>query len=77
MRVTTDRLLGIYTDEHNPIAAVVVYLARPGIEPPTLSPEATETKYFRPDQIPWDDLSFRTTRDALSDWMALAGPHST
>jgi ADP-ribose pyrophosphatase YjhB (NUDIX family) len=77
MRVTTDRLLGIYTDEHNPIAAVVVYLARPGIESPTLSPEATETKYFGPDQIPWDDLSFRTTRDALSDWVALVGPHRT
>jgi ADP-ribose pyrophosphatase YjhB (NUDIX family) len=77
MRVTVDRLLGIYTDEHNPIAVVVVYLARPGIEPPNLSPEATETKYFSPDQIPWDDLSFRTTRDALRDWVALVGPHST
>lgn len=75
MRVTADRLLGVYADEHNPIAAVVVYLARPGAEPPSLSPEATETKYCTPDQIPWNELSFRTTHDALRDWVALVEKH--
>jgi ADP-ribose pyrophosphatase YjhB (NUDIX family) len=71
MRVTTDGLFGVYADAQNPIAAVVVYLARPGAEAPSLSPEATEVMYFTPDEIPWNDLSFRTTRDALRDWVAL------
>jgi ADP-ribose pyrophosphatase YjhB (NUDIX family) len=48
MTVTPDRLLGIYADPSNPIAAVAVYLARPGAETPGLSNEATEVRYFAP-----------------------------
>lgn len=73
MRVAADSLLGVYADPHNPIAAVAVYLARPGLEPPGLSPEATEVRYFAPIEIPWAQLSFRTTHDALRDWTALVG----
>jgi ADP-ribose pyrophosphatase YjhB (NUDIX family) len=71
MRVTADGLLGVYADAQNPIAAVVVYRAHPGVEAPSLSPEASEIKYFTPDEIPWNDLSFRTTHDALRDWVTL------
>jgi ADP-ribose pyrophosphatase YjhB (NUDIX family) len=71
MRVTADGLLGVYADAQNPIAAVVVYRAHPGAEAPSLSPEATEVNYFDTDEIPWNELSFRTTRDALRDWVAL------
>lgn len=71
MRVTPHGLLGVYTDAQNPIAAVVVYIARPGTDAPRVSPEATETRYFAPNEIPWAELSFRTTRDALRDWIAL------
>jgi len=71
MRVTIDRLLGIYCDAANPIAAVAVYLARPGAEPPGLSDEATEVRYFAQNEISWDELAFRTTHDALADWIAL------
>jgi ADP-ribose pyrophosphatase YjhB (NUDIX family) len=75
MRVTTDGLLGVYADAQNPITAVVVYMARPGAERPSVSSEATEIKYFAADEIPWDDLSFRTTHDALRDWVTLAGKY--
>jgi ADP-ribose pyrophosphatase YjhB (NUDIX family) len=71
MRVTIDRLLGIYCDAANPIAAVAVYLARPGAEPPGLSDEATEVRYFAQDEISLGELAFRTTHDALADWIAL------
>jgi ADP-ribose pyrophosphatase YjhB (NUDIX family) len=71
MRVAVDGLLGVYADADSPSAAVVVYLARPGSEAPSLSSEATEVRYFEVDEIPWDDLSFRSTRDALRDWVAL------
>jgi ADP-ribose pyrophosphatase YjhB (NUDIX family) len=77
MCVTPDSLLGVYADAQNPIAAVVVYLTRPGPEAPSVSPEATEIKYFIPKEIPWSDLSFRTTHDALRDWVALIEKRGT
>ncbi len=70
MNVRLGALLGIYADPAHPIAAVAVYLAEPGAEPPALSLEATEVRYFAADEIPWPELAFPTTRDALSDWMA-------
>ncbi|HEY1850000.1 MAG TPA: NUDIX hydrolase [Candidatus Binataceae bacterium] len=76
MRVKAGATLGVYSDPDNPIAAVVVYLARPGTESPSLSPEATEVRYFAAAEIPWDELAFRTTHDALRDWVALDGEHT-
>ena len=73
MNVTLEGLLGVYADPAHPIAAVIVYVARPGAETPGTSDEATEVRYFAPDEIPWDDLAFRTTQDSLSDWVAKGG----
>lgn len=70
MTVALGPLLGLYSDPAHPLAAVAVYIAAPGVEMPGLSDEATEVRYFTPDEIPWDDLAFRTTRDALTDWIA-------
>lgn len=70
MNVRLGRVFGVYADPDRPEAAVVVYLAEPGAEPPGLSLEATEARYFGHDEIPWDELAFRTTRDALTDWAA-------
>jgi ADP-ribose pyrophosphatase YjhB (NUDIX family) len=71
MNVAIERLLGVYADPHNPAAAVVVYLARPGGESPGLSDEASEVRYFWPAEIPWDEIAFRTTDAALHDWVKL------
>jgi ADP-ribose pyrophosphatase YjhB (NUDIX family) len=71
MRVTLERLHGIYCDSANPLAAVAVYLARPGAEPPGISHEATEVRYFEPGELPWDEIAFRTTHEALAEWIAL------
>jgi ADP-ribose pyrophosphatase YjhB (NUDIX family) len=65
------RLFGVYADPANPQAAVVVYLAEPGAGTPRVSTEATEIRYFGPDEIPWPEVAFRTTHDALSDWAAI------
>src|SRR5258707_9779992 len=43
---TMERLLGVYSDPQNPIAAVVVYLPRPGRENPRLSDQASEVAHF-------------------------------
>jgi len=69
MRVTIGELFGLYADPDDPVAAVAVYLAQPGLEPPGLSDEAIEVRYFAADEIPWDEIAFRTTRDALNDWI--------
>jgi 8-oxo-dGTP diphosphatase len=71
MRVELGRLLGVYSDPAHPIAVVVVYLAKPGVEEASVSDEATEVRYFAPADIPWDELAFRTTTDALHDLVAL------
>lgn len=34
------------------------------------SPEALEVQAFRPSEIPWDGIAFRTTWWALHDWVA-------
>jgi ADP-ribose pyrophosphatase YjhB (NUDIX family) len=70
MRVTLGPLLGVFTDTMTPAITVVVYLAKPGNEPPSVSVEATEVRYFGSDDIPWRDLAFPTTTDALTAWVA-------
>jgi len=71
MRAQLGRVLGVYSDPAHPIAAVVVYLATPGVEEASISPEATAVHYFAWQHIPWEELAFRTTQDALRDWVAL------
>jgi ADP-ribose pyrophosphatase YjhB (NUDIX family) len=70
MRVTLGPLLGVFVDSMTPAITVVVYLAAPGKEPPSISDEASEVRYFAPDDIPWHDLAFPTTTDALTAWVA-------
>jgi ADP-ribose pyrophosphatase YjhB (NUDIX family) len=71
MQVELGQVLGVYTDPVNPISAVVAYLAKPGIDQARVTDEATEVNYFAPADIPWHDVAFATTRDALRDWLAL------
>jgi ADP-ribose pyrophosphatase YjhB (NUDIX family) len=67
MRVALGPLLGVFNDS---AITVVVYLATPGKESPSLSDEASEVRYFAPDDIPWPDLAFPTTTDAVTAWVA-------
>lgn len=69
MKVALGPLHGVYFDRNNPHAVVIAYRAEPGEEPPGVSLEATETRYFAPDEIPWEEIAFRTTWDALVDWV--------
>ena len=36
----------------------------------SLPQEALEVRPFKPGEIPWDDLAFRSTREALRDYLA-------
>jgi len=68
MRVGLGPLLGVFNDS---VLTVVVYLATPGLDAPSLSAEASEVRYFAPEDVPWRDLAFPTTTDALTAWVAL------
>ncbi len=67
MKIALGPLHGVYYDRHNPNAVVIVYRAEAGDEPPGVSLEATEVRYFGLDEIPWEELAFQTTWDALVD----------
>jgi hypothetical protein len=67
MGIALGPLLGVFNDA---AITVVVYLATPGKEPPSVSEEATEVRYFAPDEIPWHEVAFPTTNDALTAWVA-------
>jgi ADP-ribose pyrophosphatase YjhB (NUDIX family) len=70
VKVTLGELLGVYFDPIKPKEAVTVYRADPEIGAPKTSEEASEVRYFQPDQIPWDEIAFATTRLCLNDWIA-------
>jgi 8-oxo-dGTP diphosphatase len=58
-------LVGVYShaDDH---VVLIVFQARCKAEPRT-SEEATEVRAFAPDEVPWSDLAFWSTRQALQD----------
>jgi ADP-ribose pyrophosphatase YjhB (NUDIX family) len=64
------RLLGVYS-RPGPGVLVVVFRARAGREPPRPGHECLSVGWFRPEEIPWEELAFDTTRSALRDWVAL------
>jgi ADP-ribose pyrophosphatase YjhB (NUDIX family) len=70
MRVELGPVLGVLTDAANPSLTLVVYLATPLGDPPATSEEATEVRYFAPADVPWLELAFPTTVDALTAWIA-------
>lgn len=67
--VKVGRLLGLYFDPAQPQAAVTVYFAEAPDSVPSLSEEALEVRYFGADEIPWEQIAFPTTADALRDWI--------
>jgi 8-oxo-dGTP diphosphatase len=73
LEVQLGDVLGVYSYAHSSVA-VVVYLARPdGGRLLPSSDECFEIRAFRPDDIPWDQIAFWSSRDALHDYYARPG----
>ncbi|MGH8629624.1 MAG: hypothetical protein ACREU7_02515, partial [Burkholderiales bacterium] len=53
---------------HGPGIVSIVFRGRAAAGRPNPGREALETRWFRGDEIPWDDLAYDTTRWALRDW---------
>lgn len=73
LRIEPVRLIGLYSR----VAAAVVVVAFEarivGGEPITTR-ESLETRPFAPDQIPWSQIAFQTSAQALRDWVSGVRP---
>lgn len=63
-------LLGVYSYTHSP-NVIVVYAAEIVGGELTAGDETVEAKTFPPGAIPWEELAFPSTRDALKDYLGL------
>lgn len=67
LTVRIDALLNVYSRPQIGIVNIV-YLATVLGGTPTVNPEAIAFGEFGPDEIPWDELAFTSTTQALEDW---------
>jgi 8-oxo-dGTP diphosphatase len=69
--VALDRLIGVFSYPTSTVA-VVVYAAHPvGGTLVEASPECAAVEAFHPDAIPWEALTFLSSRDALTRYLRL------
>lgn len=72
IEVMLDGIHGIYSYPNQPVA-IVVYRARLVGGTPSVGAEVQEIRLVTPHEIPWDDLAFPSTVDALRDWVHSEG----
>lgn len=65
-------LLNVYSYPESPVVTVVYLSPIFGGEPRT-GTEAEEVAFFSPEALPWEELAFRSTREALEDWVRRLG----
>jgi ADP-ribose pyrophosphatase YjhB (NUDIX family) len=67
-------LVGIYSYADAPVVIVAYHVTVPdGLEAAADAHEVSEIGFFAREDIPWDALAFRSTREALEDWFRRAG----
>ena len=72
LKVEATRLLNVYSYPGYPVI-VVVYLANVLGGQLQAMDETLEVQTFAPAAVPWPELAFPSTRDALHDYLALIG----
>jgi 8-oxo-dGTP diphosphatase len=72
LEVKLSSLLGVYSYPRSP-NVIVVYTAEVTGGELAAGDESLEAGRFAPDKIPWEDLGFPSTRDALNDYIRLYG----
>jgi ADP-ribose pyrophosphatase YjhB (NUDIX family) len=68
LTMVLDGLLGVYSYPGVPVI-IVVYRARATGGRLTPSHEIAELAWVRPEEIPWEELAFPSTQDALRDFL--------
>lgn len=73
VEVRLEGFLGIYSHPHgSPVVLVVYHGVVTGGEPAALD-ESLEVGLFSPAALPWEELAFTTTRQAMADFARLRG----
>ncbi len=72
LQVRVRRLLNIYSYRDSP-TVVVAYLTEYVAGELAAGDETLEARVFRPEEIPWDQIPFRSTRAALTEYLKLGG----
>ena len=68
LKIHTKELLGLYSYPGR-IAVVVVYVAEPSGGELIVGDETAEVGLYHPESIPWNELAFQSTIDALKDYL--------
>jgi ADP-ribose pyrophosphatase YjhB (NUDIX family) len=68
LEVRLDRLVNIYSYTDAAVI-IVVYAATAMSGQLCADDECLEARLFTPDELPWDELAFQSTRDALRDYL--------
>ena len=71
--VRIDRLINIYS-YHGRTPVVIVYAATMIGGCLACDDEGLEARFFGVDEIPWDELAFRSTDEALREFFGVGGP---
>ncbi len=66
--ISIERLLGIYSYPGR-LQVVVVYVGRPIDGTLRAGDETSEVKIYPTEEIPWEELAFQSTIDALKDYI--------
>jgi ADP-ribose pyrophosphatase YjhB (NUDIX family) len=66
--IELDRLLNVYSYTGS-VPVIIVYTARMIGGCLACDDEGLEARFFTPDEIPWDELAFRSTTEALSEFL--------
>lgn len=72
VKVKLQGLVGIYSYPDAGIVTVVYWGAVPKNQTPKPGIESQSVKIFSPKNIPWKELAFRSTTQALRDWLRCA-----
>ena len=72
LKVRLDRLLNVYSYADAGIV-MIAYCATVVGGTPEITPESREIRAFKLDKIPWDDLAFPSTREALKEYVVQDG----
>lgn len=67
LKIRVKKLLGVYSYPGR-VAVVVVYLSEHFSGQLIVGDETEEAKLWRPEEIPWNNLAFPSTVDALKDF---------
>jgi len=67
------RIVGLYSRVEAAVV-VVAFEARIVGGEPTVTRESLETRPFAPEQIPWPEIAFQTSAQALRDWISGVRP---